>query len=642
MFDLRSRTLAAGDDKTGKRLRLGKSLEFALAVLNPTGAINPVLAYVATNYFWLILLTAIALVVSLAAGWVWVALAALILSLVVDGLASRGMSRDAIVLHRLRVDSALRALIFVSLFAAVVARSGQAETAAAVILMGLGSFGAQFTYRLSARWLASQQTAVRFVPHGSQLEPLPSMARVYMNGMIQSVALISVLIVAVFAIAVLGTEGHTDLVWGVVAGGWILSLACGLANARSARRLGSEETAEKLTLELNQFLDDLAPTHVTYLSAGAGQSEYILNQWIPVIEQVPSPGFILVREATNLSPIQKTSLPVVYAPSTRHVEELTADRVNIAYYLANAGKNVHLLREAAVKHVFLNHGDSDKSTSANPVSRVYDEVWVAGQAAIDRYESAGITIPDDNYRIVGRPQMAPLLVGPRGADRMTILYAPTFEGYYEESNYSSLERMGPQMIRHILAEYPDVRVIFKPHPNTGVQRHGMNIARIEIAEMLSTGDHMFVDPSSPMTLYDAFDQSDLMISDISSVVTDYLYTERPIIVSNPVDLSRDLFLNTFPTQKSSYLLNGDLSNLDEVLKDALGADSLRADRIAQSKYVLGDLPDGPVHAFVTESERVTRDAVAHAATIENRFRISSGSDLLLDIEAEDSEEPDDG
>ncbi len=641
MFDLKSRTLAAGNNRTGKRLRLGKSLEFAIAVLNPTGAKSPALAFFADGYFWLINMTVIALVLSLVFGWIWVGLAAMVLSLVVDGLAARGMSRDSIVLHRLRVDSALRGLIFVGLFAAVLARSDHGVTAAAVILMGLGAYGAQFLDRLSTRWLGSRQVAVRYVPHGVQPEPLPSMARLYLRGMIQSGTQVIALGAAVAAIAIAGSDNRHALAWWIVAAGWAVCLADAVMTARSALRLGSEETSDKLMSELQRFLDDLAPTHVTYLSAGAGQSEYILNQWIPVIEQVPSPGFVLVREASNLSPIQKTSLPVVYAPLTRHVEELTAGRVNIAYYLANAGKNVHLLREVAVKHVFLNHGDSDKSTSANPVSRVYDEVWVAGQAAIDRYVSAGITIPDKNYVIVGRPQMAKLLVGPRGVDRLTVLYAPTFEGYYEESNYSSLERMGPQMIRHILTEYPDVRIIFKPHPNSGVQRPGMNRARIEIAEMLATGDHVFVDPSSPVTLYDAFDQSDVMISDISSVVTDYLYTERPVIVSNPVELNRELFLSTFPTQRSSYLLAGDLSNLDEILRDALGEDSMRSDRIAQGKYVLGDLPEGPLKAFTDATERVTRAALLHASTIENRFRLSSTVDPLVDHAADDSEEPDD-
>ncbi|MGB9012454.1 MAG: hypothetical protein WCB95_06285, partial [Aeromicrobium sp.] len=99
MFDLKSRTAAAGNNKTGKRLRFGTSLEFAIAVLNPTGTAHPMVQFVATYFFWLINATVGALVLSLMFGWVWVALAAMAAALLVDALAARGMSRDAIVLH---------------------------------------------------------------------------------------------------------------------------------------------------------------------------------------------------------------------------------------------------------------------------------------------------------------------------------------------------------------------------------------------------------------------------------------------------------------------------------------------------------------------------------------------------------------
>lgn len=640
MFDLKSRTGLGGDNLTRQRIRLGASLEFAIAVLNPTGAVHPALGLVAGAFFWLISGAVLALVLSVIFGWVWVGLVAVVVACVIDVLAARGNSSDTIILHRLRVENSLRIFVYVVIFAAALARADHGIAATAVLAAGVGSYGSQSLYRLAARWLVRRQPALRYVPEGKQEQALVDFARAYMRGMLQSVPLVVIELVVIVVATIVVVEGHAALGCWIVATGWVASLAAAYANFREIWRLGADETVEALAADVQRFLDELAPEYVTYLSAGAGQSAYILNQWIPVIEEVPAPGFVLVRESTNLAPIQKTTLPVIHAPQTRHVEELTAGRVNVAYYLANAGKNVHLLREAAVKHVFLNHGDSDKSTSANPVSRVYDEVWVAGQAAIDRYESAGIVIPAKNYKIVGRPQMAALIVGPRQDSRRTLLYAPTFEGYYEESNYSSQERMGPQMISHILRRHPDLRIIFKPHPNNGVQRPGMITARVEIAEMLSHGDHLFVDPSSPVTLYDAFDQADLMISDISSVVTDFLYTERPVIVSNPTQMPHDLFVNTFPTQRYSYLLDGDLANLDEILDDTLGPDSMKADRISQKKHVLGDLPQGPMKAFVDESVRVNLESIAHTATIANRFRVSVG-DVLLDAEADDSDEPDD-
>jgi hypothetical protein len=296
----------------------------------------------------------------------------------------------------------------------------------------------------------------------------------------------------------------------------------------------------------------------------------------------------------------------------------------VAYYLANAGKNVHLLREASIRHVFLNHGDSDKSTSANPVSRVYDGVWVAGQAAIDRYEAAGIHMPASQYAVIGRPQVEQLMVGPIPGDhRPTILYAPTFEGYYEESNYSSLERMGPEMIRGILDSMPDVRIIFKPHPASGVQRPGMATARVQIVEMLAeaNGGHLYIGPEASLTLYECFDAADVLISDISSVVTDFLYTERPLVTSNPRELDLPTFFKTFPTQRASYILEKDLSNLAATLSNVLTEDSLKADRVAMKKYVLGDLPHGPLAAFVAEGDRITAEAIAHAASIRNEFRV---------------------
>src|SRR5690625_5823159 len=56
-------------------------------------------------------------------------------------------------------------------------------------------------------------------------------------------------------------------------------------------------------------------------------------------------------------------------------------------------------------HVQLLHGDSDKASSFNPVTAFYDNVFVAGQAGIDRYENNGVDIPKHKFTIVGRPQV---------------------------------------------------------------------------------------------------------------------------------------------------------------------------------------------------------------------------------------------
>ncbi|MCA0308478.1 MAG: CDP-glycerol glycerophosphotransferase family protein [Actinobacteria bacterium] len=612
-------------------VRMPQSFDFARAILgtpqSPSwlGWLDRLLAshyLLVTGVLWG------ALSLCVLAGTVEVGVAIFVLAVVVDWLASRACVRDTLLLRRLGAPPHVRQLIRGVLLISLLVRGEITNLAVSVAAAVLALQLAQQVLWVGTAWLGSRQPALAYRTDGS---PQPAASVSYAKAYRASAWPTPVIVLAESLLGVWGALGHA-LVWPLwvnVAVGALFVLWLGVLAARyalSLRRLGSERTVERIQSEITDELDELAPEAVVYMSADAGQSLYILNQWVPPIEALHQKSFIMVREASHLAPIAPTPIPVVYAPKTRHVEELIRPTTRVAYYLANAGKNVHLLREARIRHVFLNHGDSDKSTSANPVSRVYDGVWVAGQAAIDRYEAAGIHMPTSQYAIIGRPQVEALTVGPIAGDhRQTILYAPTFEGYYEESNYSSLERMGPDMIRSILQALPDVRIIFKPHPASGVQRPGMAAARVEIVEMLAAaeGGHLYVGPESTMTLYECFDAADVLISDISSVVTDFLYTERPLVTSNPRELDAETYFNTFPTQRASYILERDLSNLAAILDDALGQDSLRDERLAMKKYVLGDLPAGPVAAFVAEGDRITAEAITHAASIVNEFRVKS-------------------
>lgn len=616
--------------ETEQRVRMPRSFEFACAVIGErplAGWLVPVSHLVGR---WFLVVTGVlwvVLVLAAVAGWLWVAVVAYGLTAFVDYLSSRELQRATLLLRRLGTASHVRHFIRGVLLLAVLGRVEEPWLAVAWAAILLSMILAQLVQVAGTAWLASKQPPLIFHPEGSQPDATIAFAKLYRQSSWTPKWLVGVDIVVVVLI---GVAAALSLGWvGVLIGSGVVVAVLGAIVAGYAlrvRSLGSEAAQSRITKQVTDELDALAPEAVVYMSADAGQAQYILNQWVPTIEKLHQRAFIMVRESSHLAPIRPTSLPVVYAPSTRHCEELTRPSIRLAFYLANAGKNVHLLREARLKHVFLNHGDSDKSTSANPVARVYDEVWVAGEAAVERYEAAGIHMPRDHYAVVGRPQVEQLVVGPlhTGA-QPTILYAPTFEGYYEESNYSSLERMGTQLIEQILTLYPQVRVIFKPHPASGVQRPGMTEARVAIIEMLAKhpGNHLYVGPESELTLYECFDLADAMISDISSVVTDYLYTERPLVTSNPRRLPRDLFFHTFPTQRASYVLERSLENFTEVMDNALGPDTQREPRLAVKKWVLGDHPEGPTATFVAQSDRLTREASEHAAGIRNEFRVKS-------------------
>jgi hypothetical protein len=402
---------------------------------------------------------------------------------------------------------------------------------------------------------------------------------------------------------------------------------CGALVALWARRMVRSGAIGEYEQRLLRELHELEPEVIVYMSAAAGQSGYMLNQWLPALAGMSRRGMILVREESNVAPIGDTTLPIVLAPATRDVERFVLPSIKLAIYVANSGRNVHLLREPTIKHVFLNHGDSDKATSANPVSRVYDEVWVAGRTAIDRYGAAGVKIPHERFAVIGRPQVDGLPVGPR-PDPVPprVLYAPTWEGIYEEVNYSSLEVAGHVMISAVLRQRPDVAVIFKPHPATGTWRPEMLTAQRRVERELQQSPHrdrhIVVGAGDALSLNDCLAMADVLISDISSVVTDFLHTERPIIVSNPLGLGADAFHEMFPTQRASYVVGPDFGAVVSVLEQALGDDPLAGARRELKRHVLGDLPEGPLRAFDQNVDRVCEAAIRDAEQVRNSFMFS--------------------
>jgi hypothetical protein len=551
------------------------------------------------------------------------AVAGLGLAVVVESAAAYAQPRLADLLGRAGFRPRTRALLR-SLVAAVAVGVAADGRAAPLILYGLVATAAHVGAvgcNTLIGWVLARAPALGVRNIGADLDLPRRVARAKANR-----SAVPYVFGAIEWLVLLGLAATEDG-QGVVAAAGLAAIGVAIAATASwARRLvrGLSDYDRRLLQELHE----LDPEVIVYMSAAAGQSRYILNQWLPALAAMSRRGMILVREESNVAPIGDTALPIIYAPATRDVERFVLPGVKTAMYVANSGRNVQLLREPAIKHVFLNHGDSDKATSANPVSRVYDEVWVAGQAAIDRYGAAGVKIPAEGFAVIGRPQVEGLPVGPRkDREAPRVLYAPTWEGVYEEVNYSSLEVAGEQMIAGILAERPDVAVIFKPHPATGTYRRELRAAQRRVERLLrespDSDRHLIVGAESPHTLNDCFAMADVLISDISSVVTDFLHTERPILVSNPLGLEWDAFRRMFPTQRASYVVGPEFAALVAILGVALGEDPLARSRKKMKGHVLGDLPDGPLRAFDENVDRICELAARDAEAVRNSFMFSA-------------------
>src|SRR5699024_4130660 len=139
-----------------------------------------------------------------------------------------------------------------------------------------------------------------------------------------------------------------------------------------------------------------------------------------------------VRSVGNFRQLASaTDHPVLLRRSLTDLDDLIVPSVRGAFYVNNAMRNNHLVRYTQLLHIQLLHGESDKASSATPIIRMYDRNFVAGQAAIDRFERFGVTIGPDIFRIVGRPQVEDVdeARGPiAGLAEKSVLYAPTWLG----------------------------------------------------------------------------------------------------------------------------------------------------------------------------------------------------------------------
>lgn len=201
------------------------------------------------------------------------------------------------------------------------------------------------------------------------------------------------------------------------------------------------------------------------------------------------------------------------------------------FYVANTANNNLLLRRAEGRHIFLGHGDSDKSSSMNRFFRVYDEIYVAGQAHIDRFQSANFETSGMNFRIIGRPDSTELvkkLNFNKKENYKKIIYLPTWEGYCAEQNYSSLSIFHD--ICTTLSSNITLPIFAKLHPVTGAVNG--KLLQFEAQSEVKTIDNLkFINREKKLT--SILDNQSIYICDISASVTECLIFNNPIFLYTP-------------------------------------------------------------------------------------------------------------
>ncbi len=301
------------------------------------------------------------------------------------------------------------------------------------------------------------------------------------------------------------------------------------------------KNANRNFLNFNRF-----KSYYFYFHCGEGlkAGQMHLNMWLPLLLSYRLPFLLLLRDKKlfDWAAANYTELDVVYAKSGGDVSDVVNMnlKVPLALYSSSTGNNLNLVRFEHIRHCFIGHGDSDKGASAHKGLRIYDEIWVAGQAHIDRFKNKPWNSEGLRFVKVGRPGLLHLL----GQERRELeprqkkaLYLPTWEGINESNDYSSLHFLQDALsyASHALAG-----AHVKLHPLTGQRDSSLRGAELALRQVCQEKNKMAVLPSS-LALLDVIADYDFFICDISSVVTDCLALNVPIFLHDPgiegVDLS---------------------------------------------------------------------------------------------------------
>lgn len=374
----------------------------------------------------------------------------------------------------------------------------------------------------------------------------------------------------------------------------LVKLALGLANKKT------------LAQENRSSFKAFSPELIIYASGMPG-SEYQINQWIDTFEQLNYRTAIVLRKSHLTENLAKTKLKVFYARSHAEVEWLLNNGPRAVFYPANAMENAQALRQYNLIHIFINHGESDKVVNQSKFLMAYDKIFVSGPSARLRLEQANLPLREGQIEEVGRPQAENHLK--RGKQVHTsikrILYAPTWEGFGENANYSSIETLGEKLIS-VLPKLPNTEIRFKPHPYTGKRKKECKAALRKI--VLICRKHNIRVIETHESLYESMNWSDILITDTSSVLSDYLITEKPIILCQTKNI-----IEKSQAQQAAYTLSKAEDAIDIISSIAMN-DTLQGYRKTVREHIFGCSNQSAMDKFKFSLDRSLEQCTSVKAT----------------------------
>jgi hypothetical protein len=380
-----------------------------------------------------------------------------------------------------------------------------------------------------------------------------------------------------------------------------------LADARTARRVLRNGLRNRRTRnDANRVAETAArpapgSIQVAVYFADTRVNLYQIRQWYaPLAELAKHRGVAIIARSPGayLTIREESPVPVLYLRTVTDIEGFLEEQdLATMLYVNQNIKNFQMFRYGRMWHVFINHGESDKIYMTSNQFKAYDYAFVAGQAALDRlgkklwtYDVAARAIP------IGRPQSDHLddHVPFEGNGRTVVFYAPTWEGDRPTMAYGSIASHGVAIAEAVLASSTH-RLIFRPHPRSGVNSREYREANERIQSMIAaanaadpTAGHLF-DEGGELGWQIAI--ADVQVTDVSAMVYDRLATGKPLVVTRPASPTAQLDESGFLAH-AEWMSTADLADplgfLDRVIHD----EESRANLAHWAEHHFGDTTPG--------------------------------------------------
>ncbi|WP_335339025.1 hypothetical protein [Microterricola viridarii] len=204
--------------------------------------------------------------------------------------------------------------------------------------------------------------------------------------------------------------------------------------------------------------------------------------------------------------------------------------------------------------------------------------------------------------------------------------------------YGSIATHGVALIAGLLAS-PRHRVIYRPHPRSGVLEPSYAAANREIVRMIAAANA--ADPSA-QHVYDTGPQlgwqlvvADVAIVDISAMVYDRLAAGKPLLITRPVNPAAEIDTSGYLSD-CEWLSAADAGNIVSIVDELTHGDAAQARLRRWVSYYFGDTSPGA-------ATKRFHDSIGHLMGEWDKHAALHASDAVFDDhdvrgELEDSDE----